>query len=96
MGLFEYQNGKCALSGIPLTWAKGRVMATSITLDRIDHRRGYVKDNVRLVAHAVNSFRGTMSDDEMFAMAVALVLNLGPQRKELGKVTAVDFTQVSA
>ncbi len=67
-----------------------------MTMDRIDSSRGYSRGNVRLICHAVNMFKGTMSDDEMFAMAVALVLNLGPQRRELGRVTAIDFEKMPA
>lgn len=71
--LFITQGGRCALSGIEMTWAKGKLLPTSITLDRIDHDGGYTSGNVRLLCHAVNSFRGRMSDDEMIAMARSIV-----------------------
>lgn len=73
MEMFFRQNGKCALSGIPMTWAsgQGRPMPTSISLDRIDQKRDYTHDNVRLVCNAINNFRGTMSDDELRAMLQA-------------------------
>lgn len=71
--VFVSQGGRCALSGIEMTWAKGKLLGTSITLDRIDHDGGYTVGNVRLLCHAVNSFRGRMSDAEMVAMARAIV-----------------------
>lgn len=74
--LWERQNELCALSGIRMTWAQGRLLPTSITLDRIVPGRGYAKGNVRLVCHAVNSFRGQMTDSEMLDMAKAIVTNL--------------------
>jgi hypothetical protein len=67
------QNGCCALTGIKMTWAKGKVLPTSISLDRIDHEGGYSADNIRLICHAINAFRGRMSDAEMLDMARALI-----------------------
>ena len=76
MTKFDAQGGKCAVSGITMTWAKGTVLPTSLFLDRIDHTQGYSADNLRLVCHAVNAFKGRMSDAEMLAMAKAIVANL--------------------
>jgi hypothetical protein len=56
-----------------MTWGRGKVTATSISLDRIDADGGYTAGNVRLLCHAVNAFRGRMSDSEMIAMARAIV-----------------------
>ena len=76
MAKFEAQGGKCAVSGITMTWAKGTVLPTSLSLDRIDHTQGYSADNLRLVCHAVNAFKGRMTDAEMLVMAKAIVANL--------------------
>ncbi len=73
MKMFEEQEGKCALSGIQFTWAMGKLLPTSITIDRIDQSSDYSKGNIRLVCHAINSFRGTMTDEEMLAMARTLI-----------------------
>lgn len=74
MQMFAAQNGRCAVSGIEFTWAKGKLLPTSITLDRIDQKGDYSKGNIRLVCHAVNAFRGIMTDEEMFAMARTIVM----------------------
>ena len=71
--IYELQQGKCALTGIVMTWRQGRVLPTSISFDRIDSNSDYVQNNVRFVCHAVNSFRGRMSDAEMLVMAKAIV-----------------------
>lgn len=73
MGKFAAQKGRCALTGIPMTWRKGTVLPTSISLDRIDPTGGYSADNLRLICHAVNAFRGRMSDAQMFEMARRLI-----------------------
>ena len=75
MGIWNEQNGKCALSGIPMTWAPGHCgpTPTSISIDRLDPTRGYEAGNLRLLCHAINSFRLRMTDRELFEMAKALV-----------------------
>lgn len=67
------QSGRCALSGIMMTWGSGKrmPMATSISIDRIDRRLGYSRNNVRLLCNAINNFRGTMSDAELLTMLAA-------------------------
>lgn len=73
MGLWGLQEGKCALSGVTMTWAGGVQTGTSISLDRIDQAKGYSVGNVRLLCHAVNCFRGLMSDRELTEMAASIV-----------------------
>lgn len=76
MRMFEEQGRCCAVTGITMTWAQGTVLPTSISLDRISSDGGYSADNLRLVCHCVNAFKGRMSDDEMFSMALAIVANM--------------------
>jgi hypothetical protein len=57
LALYESQNGKCALTGLEFDYARDinfvrRPFAPSI--DRIDNKKGYTKDNVRFVCVAVN------------------------------------------
>lgn len=73
MDLFRRQGGRCALSGIEMTWARGKTLPTSISVDRVDQTRGYHADNVRLLCTAVNAFRGIMADEQMIEMAQAIV-----------------------
>lgn len=76
MNLWGEQEGCCAVTGIKMTWAQGKLLPTSITLDRIDPTAGYTISNIRLLCHAVNAFKGQMNDDEMFNMALAIVANM--------------------
>jgi hypothetical protein len=75
MALWEDQKGLCAVSGLRMTWYKGKALPTSISIDRIDSAKGYTKVNVRLVCYAVNVFRNRWSDDDMYAIATAIVAN---------------------
>jgi len=69
------QDGCCALSGIKMIWGGG-TGAQNMSIDRIDPLRGYYKDNVRLICHAINSFRGRMNDEDLLKMALTLVSNM--------------------
>lgn len=77
--LYDNQNGKCALTGLPLD--TGPVRAESgrdrrpfrPSLDRIDSSRGYTKDNVRLVCSCVNYALGPWGEAVLRTMAAALI-----------------------
>lgn len=71
--------GTCSLTGIPFVLAtaapagKSGVRPYSPSIDRINPRRGYTRDNCRWVLAAINSFKGEMSDAEMYHIAEALL-----------------------
>ena len=77
MRMHAGQDGLCAVSKIPMTWGRGGLLPTSISIDRLDHKNGYTLSNIRLVCYAVNSFRGQMTDEDMVRMAEAIVANAG-------------------
>lgn len=64
--LWNEQNGRCAISNIPMTYelCKGNVM-TNISVDQINPKAGYTKNNIQLVCWAVNRMKGEMSIDEL-------------------------------
>lgn len=78
MEMFHAQRGKCAITGLTMTWGyadDGLHSPTAVSMDRIDNDRGYELDNIRLICRAINMFRGRMHDDEMYQMALAIVAN---------------------
>jgi hypothetical protein len=70
--MWNRQSGRCAISGIKMLWGagngSGKPDALSMTMDRIDHRKGYTQKNVRLVCYCFNSMRGSMTDKRMFKL----------------------------
>jgi hypothetical protein len=64
--LLEEQGYKCALTGVELTCIleKGTVCKTNASIDRIDPKGPYTKDNVQLVCAAINKLRVDMSVDD--------------------------------
>jgi len=69
MATWERQSGKCALSGVRMTWAKdgkGR-KEMNVSLDRINPDVGYVTKpmNVQLVCLRINLMKHTLEEHEL-------------------------------
>jgi hypothetical protein len=66
LAILERQQYRCALTGEPLTCQlqKGVRCKTNASLDQIEPKAGYTKDNVQLVCAAVNSFRNDLCVEE--------------------------------
>lgn len=62
IGLYYKQNGLCAISGMKMTHRYKDLR--SISIDRIDSTKGYIKGNVQLVCQWVNLAKGQHSDHE--------------------------------
>lgn len=65
--LLEKQDGKCALTGIQLTFKRelGVKLKTNASIDRIIPGGPYIKENIRLVCSVVNKIRLDMTDEEL-------------------------------
>ena len=60
--IYDKQKGRCALTGIPMTWARN--VPTNISIDRITPNGSYSMSNVQLVCRAINQSRGALEVDE--------------------------------
>jgi hypothetical protein len=71
----ESQKWKCALTGIEMSKnsANNGFAWNSLSIDRIDAKKGYVKENVRFILNIVNLFRNDGNDDRMYLIAQALL-----------------------
>lgn len=67
LALLEIQQGRCALTGVELTFKreKGTIFRTNASIDRIQAGGPYIKENVRLVCSIVNKMRLNMTDEEL-------------------------------
>ncbi len=76
--LLQKQRGRCALSRVPLTFTKsaGHV-PTNASIDRIDPRKGYLRDNVQLVAHQVNTMKSNLEIGELVEWCKLVVAGAG-------------------
>jgi len=70
MEMFIKQGGRCAVSGVKMTWNNGkqggRWRPTSLSVDRVDPDKDYERDNLRLVCNQANTMKGKMTDAEWF------------------------------
>jgi hypothetical protein len=61
------QEGKCAISGVPLTLkAHKRDHTGTASVDRIDSKLGYTKDNIQWVHKTVNQMKMDLEESEFF------------------------------
>ena len=72
--LWATQNGKCALTGWPMTMelANG-VVPTNCSLDRVDSTQGYVVGNVQLVCRAANVAKSNMTQSDFVHLCKAVL-----------------------
>lgn len=72
--LWFAQDGICALSGIKMTYElqNGRT-PTNVSIDKIDHAKGYVTGNVQLVCMACNQIKSDLSEEEMYQFCKKIV-----------------------
>ena len=72
--LWSTQNGKCALTGWPMTMelANG-VVLTNCSLDRVDSTQGYVVGNVQLVCRAANVAKSNMTQSDFVHLCKAVL-----------------------
>lgn len=55
----------CPVLGIPIFFNRGKSCENSISIDRIDCSKGYVKDNIVIVSQRVNKLKSNASLEEM-------------------------------
>jgi hypothetical protein len=78
MGILAQQNGRCAISGVELTFIKrtdGVKQHTNASIDRIDSGKGYEVGNVQLVCAIVNIMKSTMTTNQLVAWCELIVEN---------------------
>lgn len=77
--LYKTQNGKCALSGIEMTYDSyvthsNRVKNIhNISPDRIDSKKGYIEGNVQLVCNIVNIMKWDFSQEDFVNMCSKII-----------------------
>ena len=96
--LWENQGGKCALCGVPLNLPLnsdrfGTKNPYNASLDRIDNSKGYIKDNVRFIAHIASIARGEYSDQEVIHFCKN-VINLSNEDKSVERKNLPEKTQM--
>lgn len=72
--IYEKQCGKCALTGLPLTFkSKNDTCDGTASLDRIDSSKGYIDGNIQWVDKKVNTIKWDLSLDNFFRVCKMVV-----------------------
>lgn len=67
--LYGQQNGKCALSNVELQFGYNRSNPYTLSIDRIDSKKGYTTDNVQLIVAALNQFKNSYEMRDLYHIA---------------------------
>ena len=79
MQMWDRQEGRCAITGIPMTHRWGdNPPYTNVSVDRIDSNIGYVRENVQLVCKAVNLMKHAMDQAELEFWCMAIIEGTKP------------------
>ena len=69
--LYKKQEGKCALSGLEIVFNRKSVLNT-VSVDRIDSRLGYTKENTQLVHKDVNRMKNYYGERYFYQICCAI------------------------
>jgi len=78
---YEKQNGKCALSGLKMTYEVNDDSEQhinnklNISVDRIDSNKNYSKDNIQLVCSIINRMKVDLTTDKFFEICKEIAIN---------------------
>lgn len=86
--IYLKQNGKCAISGVPVKFVADNNNAgfQTASIDRIDSKKGYVKGNIQIVHKTINVIKWTLTMEE-FEYWITMVY----KHKKLHKKDFSDF-----
>lgn len=73
--LYERQEGRCALSGVPINLSRNHGKKITASLDRIDSSRGYVLDNIQWLHKDVNRLKMDMPDETLIEWCSKIAAN---------------------
>jgi len=75
IAMWNSQNGKCALSNMPMTLSHGTHILqnpTKMSIDRIDSTIGYHKDNIQLITWQLNCGKSVWSNEQLIELCKAV------------------------
>lgn len=71
--LLTKQNQCCALTGVELSFKSDAADRFTASLDRINSNFGYVKTNIQLIGHVVNTMKSNLTQEEFLNIAKLLI-----------------------
>lgn len=85
--LYEEQNKACALTGLPISFCadSNQVRNMTVSVDRIDSTKGYVRGNVQLLHKVVNMSKSWLNEGEYVA-----ICNLVSEKRRMSHEDSVN------
>jgi hypothetical protein len=83
LGCYLTQDGKCALSGMPMDWksvgtvGRGNVAWNAPSIDRIDSDKDYMPDNIQITSALVNRTKGELSSEVFIELCRSIAVHNG-------------------
>lgn len=76
INLWNMQKGKCAISGIPMTYQldRGRIYS-NVSIDQINPAKGYTKNNIQLVCMSINQLKSDFDMETVFKICNSIINN---------------------
>lgn len=71
--LLDTCGNKCQMTGVDFSWSPDPHCPNAMVIDRIDSSLGYTEDNIQLVTNIYNTAKRHWNDDDVLAMARALL-----------------------
>lgn len=71
--IFEEQDRKCALTGLPISFGNSWNRRCTASLDRIDSTKGYIEGNVQWVHKRINAMKGDLPETELIKFCQLVV-----------------------
>lgn len=93
LGMYLAQDGRCAVTGLKMTidrgW-RGVKPRTLASIDRINSKGHYTRDNVQMVCWAINYMKGDLTPDEFTFWCAKVILGNDPDQKDDEPVSAAE------
>lgn len=80
--LYSQQNGCCYYSNEKMVfgWIDGKVQHNTLSLDKLDPTKGYVKENVVWCSYLANTMKQDMNEQQFYNYMLKILENNGKEK----------------
>ncbi len=84
-GLYEKQDRKCALSGVPIVFQPNfnNQVSQTASIDRIKSDKGYIEGNIQIVHKRINILKGNLPEEELKFWVYNMYHHLGCEETKI-------------
>lgn len=82
--LYNKQRGYCYYTGIKMKFAVGRACADSLSVDRVNPKRGYMKGNIVFCTYFANTAKGVLNQVKFYKFCESVIHHIDKARNARG------------